>query len=301
MKRKRRKVTSQVIDLRYTTDWDTSDEQFVLADNDVVEVVYLPHQACSCPSVVVRNLPNLRELHVGSEVIWLRCNHLPALTTLSIDANVKWLTLDGLTSLTTVDLSRCTDLAFLALNGMPLLTKCEVGGCVRLKAVYSADLDAMLSSDIDHQIERNQSNSSDGLMLEAGMTADHVDKLLALINTASRVATERNLIDVEMWGARPARFGYRLLEPLEYVYTGGGGERYSYEFTETETKSESESDLDSSGVYMTHGRGEHSPEDCLKHALSLLGGRLSIPGINSLPELAVLTYLAELARSDPLL
>ena len=234
----------------------------LIANNATVEIIDLTTPSFTCEYVALQNLPNLRELYVpaGTSLQWLVCVDLPKLKKIEVKSDICWLQLEDMPSLEKVDVKDCARLDHFSIKNAPLLRTVNVSSCKKLKSIRDMDLATQKSLGVKRQIKKCQQESrKDGVIYE-GMTHTDIDIVLQSINEGYKIAVAKGM--VEEYADDPPRadeipqFGFSLMRPLEWVYTGGTGELYTYDAQEIQDDC------------VLSSMGQHTQEECLKEALT---------------------------------
>ena len=275
----------KVLDFRNHELTAALEESLHIIDNDNVEVIYFPDIAPSLYSVVIENLPNLKEVHVSGDVLWLRCVNLPSLNILDIGGNLKWLFLEVLKTIKTIDLDSCHDLDLLWIKDLPSLELLNIRDLKKLREVQSLPQSQAIDLSVQANIDENQTQSRGKVEIYENMTFSDIDLVLHAINLGAKIAAEQGLIEDY---SDPFSFEIRLLHPWESVETGGTGERYAYEFSVGHKESDNTFSL-------TFSEGHHSYEACLARSLEFLMDFLEVPNRDHPSAGDMLDYLYHLS------
>ena len=276
----------KVLDFRKHELTAAIEESLHIIDNDNVEVIYFPDIAPSLYSVVIENLPNLKEVHVSGDVLWLRCVNLPKLNTLDTGGNLKWLLLDGLKTIKTIDLVSCHDLDLLWIEDLPSLELLNIKDLKKLREVQSLPQSQAIALSVQANIDENQTQSRGKVEIYENMTFSDIDLVLNTINLGAKIAADQGLIEDY---SDPFSFEIRLINPLESLGTGGTGERYAYEF--------SAGHKESGGSFsLSLSEGHHNHEACLVRSLEFIADFLEVPNRDHPSTDDMLDYLYNLSK-----
>lgn len=230
---------------------------------------------------------------------WINLQDLGALNKIVVQGGVKALNISNAPMLKELDVSGCPSLELLSVEGDTSLTLIKLEGCVKLRAVHGLAAGSFAALQASTQITANQVGTSESNGLYENMTFTDVDKILDLINRGLKQASLKGMLpdwsgETGLYGdsASDPNFmplGYRLLAPLEEVYTGGTGETYAFSATLRY------GDLDDSVVDEV---GNLSVEKCIEYLLQAASQfEWSIAGDNYITEESVLSQLTKLAPS----
>ncbi len=268
----------------------------LIANNATVEIIDLSTPSFTCEYVALQNLPNLRELYVPADTSlqWLVCVDLPKLKKIEVKSDICWLQLEDVPSLEKVDAKDCARLDHFSIKNAPSLRTVNVSGCKKLKSIRDMDLATQKSLGVARQIKKCQQGSrKDGVIYE-GMTYTDTDIVLQSINEGYKIAVAKGM--VEEYADHPPRsdeipqYGFSLMRPLEYVYTGGTGELYTYDAQEIEDDC------------VLSSMGQHTQEECLKQALRnvvAMGIRLPRNQVASEDKVLAFFHRAVTGKSEP--
>lgn len=259
-----------------------------ISGNQEVETIFLPSDKIGVDYVLLDNLPNLKELHIGGDSLcqneayglrWLICMNLPSLTKITVRGqNLKWMKVENTPSLLEVDVSDCISLEYFYIQGAESIRSVNVSNCFKLRKIFNVDSDTLNILGVTGQIAQIQGTSRMDGRIYSDMTFTDVDAVLEIINKGVKLADQqrlfsdysyemdeegvvRSLCDGREQNPNFNLFSIKLLEPLEYVDSGGTGELYPYAL---------------SGLY---GVGCASQESCLYeilHQIDMSG--LRVPG-----------------------
>lgn len=284
-----------------------------ISNNDSVETIYFPFDQAGYDYAVVANLPNLRELYIcrkdetrlwTGELKWLICQHLPNLRKITIEGDIRWLQLEDMPSLETIDVSKCKDLDYFSIKNAPAIKNVNVKNCKKLRVIADLPLETQSNLGITKQVQKTQGKSKRNGQIYKNMTFTDIDTVLANINHGIKLATRAGLFYKGEVGSKESgfcygrendpefkNFSFRLLRPLEAVYTGGTGETYAYELL-------SHDYFD--GQYgICSGTGNSTQEDCLDYALhSIDMAEWPIPRSRNLSSKQILAFLNQLIAEE---
>lgn len=275
----------KVLDFRNHKLTAALEESLHIIDNDNIEVIYFPEIAPNLHYAVIENLPNLKEVHVSGDVLWLRCVNLPNLNILDIGGDLKWLFLEGLIAIKTIDLVSCHNLDMLWIEDLPSLEQLNIRDLKKLREVQAMTQSEANTLSVHANVDKNQAQSRGKVEIYESMTFSDINLVLNTINSGAKVAANQGLIEDY---SDPFSFEIRLLHPLESVETGGTGERYAYEFSAGHKESDGSFSLSLS-------EGHHNPEACLVRSLEFLMDFLEMPNKNHPSTNDMLTYLFQLS------
>lgn len=272
-----------------------------------VEVIYFPNDETYFTYASIEDLPNLKEIHIcnssthslGPTLKWLICKNLPNLKTIKIDGEVFWLQMENVVLLETIDVRKNSTMDFFSIKNAPSLKKINVSGCKKLRKItdMSDDIQAILG--VTEQILTNQKKSKNSGSLYRDMTFTDVDNVMANINNGVKLAVRLGVLEDANGGddfcsgrendSEFIKYSFRLLRPLENVYTGGSGETYTYENLQH-------------GYYNSEyciecSIGDRSQESCIEYVLSEIAGYLTV--FRDTPsQKRVLNFLNKLVAQD---
>ena len=279
-----------------------------ISDSDIVETLCIPSDDSGIQYAVVENMPNLKEIYVsrGSNwngtLYWLICRNLPSLEMIAVaDGDLRWLQIEGMPSLTSIDVGNCQKLDYFSVRKAPKIQKIDIRKCKKLRRIDGLTPKALERLGIANQISAIQAKSKRNLKIYKGMTFTDLDLVLSNINIGTKEATRRCLLgDLDeselksdfCYGRENDRkfdpFSYKLLRPLEWVYTGGTGELYPYEFNAH--------DFINGRYGIVSSEGDFEPEGCLEEALSYVDNfRIYVPKVHEASDKTTLEFLNKLA------
>jgi hypothetical protein len=219
-----------------------------------------------------------------------------------LEGGVCSLEIEGANALMDLDLSGCQRLDHASCEGAPPNLTVNALGCVKLRRIDGVEAILAESSGLADQILQNQSMSRRDGTLYPSMTFTDIDLVADLINEGVKAMSRAGLLDGygPMLGrydllAYEPRFNplaYRILSPLEPVYTGGTGETYSYVFIERDVNPDDLEVSDDEGV------GNASPEDCLRYMLQWTTNMRasSLPRLNDASDDGLLEFLKDFSE-----
>jgi len=244
----------------------TYDGEIRIADSEHVESIFLP--AFTFIDVAIENLPNLREIHSDDDgSTWLTCRNLPKLNTLIVDGCLRWLSIDGAELLQTIDVGKCVHLGYMSVSNAPSLSHVNVEQCRLLQQIEDMSAEHQIKLGVTRQIATLQSRSKRDSSINEGMTWTDIDLVLANISHGE-VLLKKQFAEFSNKSCHQnmtlSNYRYRLLEPGEFVYTGGTGESYCYAFEVSSQDELQEADV----ISIDYEVGIHEPEDAIAEALS---------------------------------
>ena len=234
-----------------------------------IRKLYLPADETYYHYATICHLHNLEEIHIervdgfGDTLYWLELIDLPLLKKVYLEGDLKWLRIVNAPALTEIDLRRTENIDLVYVSGVPELTKVNVNGCRKLKSIQGICAETQEQLGITAQIAITQSQSRRDGVLYDQMTATDIDHAFACLIDEAKNAYEDGIL-AEIYF--DDYYGYRLLEPLEAIYTGGTGETYPYAYQDSD-----------------YEQGERTPEACLETAKDRLNGFLYMD-LDILPE-----------------
>ena len=254
----------------------------VIADDTNVRSLRLPADVIGVSLLIIRNLPALQEVSLIGDsdrsfdsFQWIDISEVPALRRVSLAGRVVSLNISGSPLLEHLNVGACSDLVKVTLADCPSELRVNVRGCLKLRAINDVSGDQFIIEGLEEQIADNQTKSrNDGVVYDK-MTYTDIDQVQSIINDGLKAISRSGRLHKEAETSLLGRFdlgacepwfeplGYRLLAPLEPVYTGGTGETYAYVFVEREIKFE----RDEFHVSEDEGAGNSSPENCLRYML----------------------------------
>jgi hypothetical protein len=286
----------------------------VIENDSRVRKLRLPSEQSDLYCLEIRGLTALEELVVecesphGSEstLQWIRLENNPLLKLIRIRGGVRSLEIMGSPSLSDLDVSGCVNLDRLAINKLASDLNLNIEGCVKLRDIPGLDAEYSGREDLLKKIEANQSVSRrDGTIYDC-MTFTDIDIVSDVINEGIKAMSRRRLLSPDVgdsimgvfylaaYDSNFKPYTYRILEPLEPVYTGGTGETYSYVFVERDVSSEDFSFQDEEGA------GNSTPEDCLEYMLHWTRmGLMHVPGIRESSDEQLLSILKDAVAKTP--
>ena len=284
-----------------------------VSNDATLEVLYLTSDETGLDYAVIEDLPNLRELHVcprhissrwPRDLLWLICRNLPKLERITVHSDLVWLDIFEMESLRVVDVSRSRRLDHLMIKGCPKLARVNVRNCVKLREIAGLSADEAERLAIATQIQRMQQRSKRDGRLYRNMTYTDIDRVLGAINEGVKAAYRAGAYAIE-WDAEGHCYGkehdptftpysYGILRPLEYVYTGGTGDRYAYETLVHAY------DWEKREPWYSLSIGCSSPESCLDYMLDRESNMdLRIPDVRKPSNRAILAFLGRMAEEVP--
>ncbi len=293
-------------------DYSSEPSLYITSDKNVKKII-LPCSGVGIYFLFINDLPLLEEIHLTGDsdefyrgIRWISVKDVPSLKNMYLRGSVCRLEVVRATSLSDIDLSGCLDLDYFRIDDAPDSFRLNVLGCCKLREVVGLDEKYSFTSDLSRQIDFNQKTSRHDGMLYERMTFTDIDMVVEIINEGVKAASRRGLIRYEdddsimgryYIGAYDPQFKpytFRVLEPLEPVYTGGTGETYSYVFIQRYVSSGDFS------VEEEEGAGNHSPETCLSYMLHWTRMGLShLPGIEGSSDDELLATLRIFATENP--
>ena len=276
----------------------------IISDDPGVKKIILPCGAVGVDYLVFSGLSALEEVIFTGKpnglckaYQWISIANVPSLRKAFLTGDVCSLKIEGAMSLESLDVSGCPGLDLVSIIEISSKIKVNVSGCLRLRRIVGLDADLVNSSGLAEQIQENQRNSRrDGTFYE-NMTFTDIDLLAELINEGVKALSREGLLpsedgsilgryDVEACDAQFKPYNFRILEPLELVYTGGTGETYAYVSIERLFW------LDDLNLTDEQGMGHSSPEYCLKHFIQLTSSRLShLPDVEDYSNEEIVEFL----------
>ena len=281
-----------------------------LSDNADVETIILPANNIGWDYCVIRDMPNLRELHVkripaqvlehggkkyrmgieDDELKWLVLKDLPKLEKVTVEGSIVWLQVENLPSLKVIDVQGCEKLDYFSVLKAPKLEVVNAANCKKLRAVVGLTNQRQEKLGITAQILETQSKSMRDGKIYKNMTFTDVDHVLWTINYGVKIASLKGLFSEEnsCFGREDDpdfnNFSFNVLRPLEHVYTGGTGETYAYVLWTDD--------------YLG-SVGNSSQELCLDYALNDLSSMdLDIPGKRNPTNQQILAFLNKLVEKE---
>jgi hypothetical protein len=277
-----------------------------VANDGVLEVLHFPSDAVGVEYAVIENLPNLREVHIGPakpgalslvNLRWLILQNLPKLESITVDGGLRWLDIHSVPALSAIDVRKAKSLDHFCVTDSPSLANLQIEGCAKLRNIVGISESDETRLFVRQQITSNQAASRfDGTMYP-DMTFTDVDHVMTVINQGAKLATVAGKLDPDFCYGQELnpdfnRFSFRLLRPLEHVYTGGTGEIYPYEAIGYDYSKKL-------GFGVVSSRGCSSQEDCLDHALNtMVDFGIEIPGVKKINAAAVLKALITTKQAD---
>ena len=278
--------------------------KIVIADDKNVKRIIAPSDQIGISYILIKDLPNLEEVviqggfHNSFQCLqWVALQNCPVLEKVSVEGDVISLAITGSASLEFLDISGCKAIDHVVVSPALERLKIDARGCLKLREVIGLNDDLQISSGLLDQISENQKSSRlDGNIYDC-MTLTDIDLVKDLINEGvkalSRIGqlpSENGLI-AGFYGLQAMEknfipYDFRILSPLETVYTGGTGETYGYVSMERSSSTE---------VIIGFGdevAGNKSPEDCLRymlHSIRMLASHL--PQVNESTNQDLLEFL----------
>jgi|GEM_PF-1844236 len=277
-----------------------------IANDKALEVLHFPSDAIGIAYAVIENLPNLREIHVGPAkgdkstgwdcLDWLILQNLPSLQSITVSGRLRWLDIHSAGNLKTIDVANAKSLDHFFISGTPTLDSVLIKGCVKLRVIDGITDAENAKLSINQQINKNQSASKLDGVLYPDMTYTDVDHVLKIINQGVKQATRAGNLDGDFCYGQEGNaefnsFSFRLLRPLEHVYTGGTGETYAYESIANDYSKKF-------GLGIVSSTGCSTQEKCLEYSLnSAIDLGLDIPYASNGDEHAALEFFRGLSET----
>lgn len=284
--------------------------KIVIADDKNVKRIIAPSDQIGISYILIKDLPNLEEVviqggfHNSFQCLqWVAIQNCPVLEKVSVEGDVISLAITGSASLEFLDISGCKAIDHVVVSPALERLKIDARGCLKLREVIGLNDDLQISSGLLDQISENQKSSRlDGNIYDC-MTLTDIDLVKDLINEGvkalSRIGqlpSENGLI-AGFYGLQAMEknfipYDFRILSPLETVYTGGTGETYGYASLERNLTTEY---VPGFGDEVA---GNKSPEECLKymlHSIRMLASYL--PQVADSNDDELIEFLHETTRS----
>lgn len=274
-----------------------------LFNNDVVESINLNVDYLSANYLVFENLPKLKKIEIigdienrSSSLHWIAFRNLPALEEVSIKGRVRWVEFDEMPLLRFVRLNDCVKLAHLDIRNAPYLEELGFANCRMLREVGSLEAAQLERLQVHAKINAMQAKSKLDLKLKKSMTFTEIDAVLRTINEGCKLAVQKGLLQgidrIDICSKRESDpdfrpFSYRMLRPLEPVYTGGTGETYFYE--------QCFHDYTNGRYGISGSMGCEEPQDCLEESLRTV---ISLTEADSSPSQMLAFFVKLLAQED---
>lgn len=257
-----------------------ADSRLTIEGDGNVRQIKIPCDVVGVDYLVIRNLPALESLTLEAGrrsnigVQWLDLRGVPSLSKVRIKGPIRSLKISGANALAALDLSGCPDLDFVAFNDVSQNVEINVCGCLKLRGIEGVVFEGLEASRVCEQIDENQKRSRRDRQIYKSMTYTDIDFVYEVINEGLKALSRSDALgefhesllgyyDLHACDPQFRPYLYRILEPLESVYTGGTGETYAYEV------SEKTFDVKSFEISEENGTGVSSLEDCLSHMLEL--------------------------------
>lgn len=279
------------------------DPKIYLSDDHNLKKITAPSNEIGISYIDIRNLPNLEEIIIDGEFTkhsnylqWVEIEDCPSLKKISIRGGVISLSICDNESLECLDINGCKAIDHVFISSPSEKLKIDARGCLKLRKVLGLNDYLQKSSGLLDQIIENQKSSREDGCIYDCMTFTDVDFVEKLINEGVKalsrmsLSSSEDLSDFDRYGqlAKDKNFnpfGYRILSPLEPVYTGGTGETYGYVSTQRFA------DRDGVSSYEEEIAGNTSPEDCLRYMLHTIRMMDSgIPGIDKYTDNELLEF-----------
>jgi hypothetical protein len=286
----------------------------VIENDPRIRKLRFPSEQSDLYCLEIRGLTALEELIVECEssselegaLQWIRLENNPLLKFIKIRGGVRSLEIMGCPSLVDLDVSECVNLDRLVISKPNSELNLNIEGCIKLRDIPGLDAGYSRREDLLKKIESNQIVSRrDGTIYDC-MTFTDIDIVSDLINEGVKAMSRRRVLSPDIgdsilgafylaaYDSNFKPYPYRILEPLEPVYTGGTGETYSYVFVERDVSSEDFSFQDEEGA------GNSTPEDCLEYMLHWARmGLMHVPGIRESSDEQLLAILKDVVAKTP--
>lgn len=280
----------EVIDLfsEHFLDLDFSrDPSIAISNDENVKTIIASSNEIGISHIIIKNLPSLEEIIIEGRFTnyfdglqWLTVEKCPSLKKVSIRGDVISINITGANSLEFLDINGCKAIDLVSISSPSEELKIDARGCIKLRKVVGLNEELHKSSGLLEQIIENQKPSREDGSIYDCMTFTDVDLAEKLITEgvkslsrmgqlefdedASDFDEDASDFDCYRQFAKDKNFkpfGYRILDPLEPVYTGGTGETYGYVSTQRYA------DSDGVSSFEEEIAGNKSPEDCLRYML----------------------------------
>lgn len=288
----------------------SSEPSLYISEDSIIRKIIIPCDAAIIHFLCIKDLPSLEEIHLVGETAffktfqWIFIGGVPSLKKIALVGDVCSLEIKNAPKLSTLDLGGCSSLDCLKISNVPLSLDINVLGCNKLRFIIGLGDEYTNTRNISAQIAKNQNSSQRDGRLYSGMTFTDIDLVNDIINEGVKALSRKGLFvdsdDDSIMGRyhlaaydpnfKP--YAYRILEPLESVYTGGTGETYSYVFVQRYAS------LDDLTIEDVQGAGNSSPEDCLIYMLHWV--RMGLCDDSSSDE-QLLETLRDAAENTPIL
>ena len=263
----------------------SADQTLRIANDSSVRRLNLSCNVSDAAFLTINDLPALEELSIVGvpdayleNFLWVYIGSVPSLRTVTINGRVRSLNIQNAGELRSLGVGACIDLYGLSLIGVHPKINIDVLGCLKLRQVHGITLDGPELNVLEGQINRNQESSRYNGVLYESMTFTDVDLVQNAINEGVKALSRSGILkdDRSLLGyygdkADDADFkpySYRLLEPLESVYTGGTGETYSFAVVDSDVSREDQEVTEEDYI------GVGSPEEALGYMLHITRQRL---------------------------
>ena len=284
--------------------------KMVTADDENVKKIIAPSDQMGVSYILIKDLPNLEEViieggfHNSFQCLqWVAIQNCPLLKRVSTDGDVINLSITGPNSLGFIDISGCKAIDCVVVNPALDGLKIDARGCLKLREVIGLKDDLQISSGLREWVLENQKSSRlDGKIYDC-MTFTDVELVKGLINKGVKALSRLGQLPSEdgliagFYGLQAMEknfipYDFRILSPLEPVYTGGTGETYGYVSIERNSTTEY------APGFGDEVAGNKSPEECLKymlHSIRMLASYL--PQVADSNDDELIEFLKETTRS----
>lgn len=283
----------------------------VISDDARVKSITLPCSVVGVNHLVISNLASLEVLNLVGEpggilesYQWVTISNTPLLRKVFLNGEVRSLSIKLSPSLEYLDVGGCPGIDYVSFLDVPETLKVNVNGCPKLRKIIGINQGLGDDIGLSDQIRNNQRDSlKDGSIYEC-MTYTDIDVVENIINEGVKALSRRRMLssdngsmlgryDIMAFDPEFKPYSYRILEPLEPVYTGGTGETYPYVFMESSV------DADDLEVSLDDGAGNTSPEECLRYMLHWTRmGILNSPHLEDSSDEELLEFLKGAAESN---
>ena len=242
----------RVLDLRNYScpgpdDYQVEQPDVIISNDEGLEALFFPCNEVWYNFAVIENLPNLVEINIlgkefsfGKTLQWLICKNLPKLKKIKVDSDLVWLELVNVNSLQHIDVSKSPKLDYFLVEGAQNIKNISMNKCVKLRDIIGLSLDEKDRLGVASAITEMQGKSRQDGEIYKNMTYTDVEYVMNSINEGIKASARKGFYpfgDDPLRGPCSGReydplfrkHGFRLLRPLESVYTGGTGETYAYE------------------------------------------------------------------------
>ena len=214
-----------------------ADSRLIIAGDGNVRQIRMPCDVVGVDYLVICDLPARESLTLEAGrmsnigVQWLDLTGVPSLSKVRIKGPIRSLKISGANALTSLDLSGCPDLDFVAFHDISQKLELNVRGCLKLRDIEGLTFEDLPASRVGEKINENQMHSRRDRQIYKSMTYTDIDLVYEVINEGVKALSRSDALgefhesllgyyDLHACDPQFRPYSYRILEPLESVYTG---------------------------------------------------------------------------------